>query len=104
MLLVGAFFFYGFRAAGVVMCQPLIGDFTDETNRSKVLAVSNGIFFFTRMTTLITITLITRINDSLTTLVSIIVFGAVCGITSSKFLRNIDETESICKSICIQTL
>ena len=97
LILAGAFFFYGFRAAGVVMSQPLIGDISGKDS-SKVLALSNGIFFFTRMSTILAITLIIRYNDSLPTLVTIIFFGAVCGITSSKFLRNIDETDAICKS------
>ena len=30
VLLLGSFLFYGFRAAGVVMSQPLIGDITTE--------------------------------------------------------------------------
>ncbi len=98
LLLTGAFFFYGFRAAGVVMSQPLVGEFTNENTRGKVLAWSNGIFFFCRLTTLIAITMLIKSNDSLWTLVAIIVFGSFCGITSSKFLRAIDETEDLRKS------
>ena len=98
LLLTGAFFFYGFRAAGVVMSQPLVGEFTNENTRGKVLAWSNGIFFFFRLATLIIITLLINASSSLWMLVAIIVFGAVCGITSSKFLRAIDETENLRKS------
>ena len=97
LLLSGAFFFYGFRAAGVVMSQPLIGDISGNDS-GRVLAVSNGIFFLSRMSTILAITLIIKYNDSLTTLIAITVFGAISGITSSKFLRNIDETDAICKS------
>ena len=32
LLLAGAFFFYGFRAAGVVMSQPLVGNITNENS------------------------------------------------------------------------
>ena len=97
-LLAGAFFFYGFRAAGVVMSQPLVGEFTNESTRGKVLALSNGIFFFCRLATLVVITLLIKYYDNLWTLVAIIVFGSFCGITSSKFLRAIDETEELRKS------
>ena len=95
LLLTGAFLYYGFRAAGVVMSQPLVGDISDENGSGKLLAVSNGIFFFTRMVTLIVITLVTNKCDSLRTLIAIIIFGAFCGIASSKFLNNIDETSSL---------
>ena len=98
LLLAGAFFFYGFRAAGVVMSQPLIGEFTDEKSHGKVLAWSNGIFFLFRLVTLIIITLLIKANSSLWMLVSIIIFGAVCGITSSRFLKAIDETNELRKS------
>lgn len=95
LLLTGSFFFYGFRAAGVVMSQPLVGEVADTNGSGKLLAVANGIFFFFRMATLIGITLIVNFNDSMWTLVIIILFGASCGITSSKFLSNIDETTAI---------
>ena len=98
LLLVGAFFFYGFRAAGVVMSQPLVGDIADENGSGKLLAISNGIFFFFRLTTLIIITLVVRYSDNIWTLVGIIMFGAMCGVTSAKFLRDIDETTAISDS------
>ena len=95
LLLAGAFFFYGFRAAGVVMCQPLIGEFTDEKSHGKVLAWSNGIFYCFRFIALIAITVLLKFSSSLWTLVAIVIFGAVCGITSSKFLKAIDETNEL---------
>ena len=95
LILTGAFFFYGFRAAGVVMSQPLVGEITDEKSRGRFISFTNGIFFCSRLVTLLAITYITTKNDSLWTLVGIIIFGACCGISSSKFMRNITETTAI---------
>ena len=94
-LLAGSFFFYGFRAAGVVMSQPLVGDITNDKNRGRFIAITNGIFFLARMITILAIALTTKYSDNLWTLVGIIVFGAVCGISSSKFMRNVTETTAI---------
>ena len=42
-LLAGAFFFYAFRAAGVVMSVPLVGDISDDATRGRLFAVSNDV-------------------------------------------------------------
>lgn len=42
MIVLGSFLFYGFRAAGVVMSQPLIGDITTEEESNAVGGTAEG--------------------------------------------------------------
>ncbi|UKI32563.1 MAG: MFS transporter [Lentisphaeria bacterium] len=98
MLLIGAFLFYGFRAAGLVMSQPLIGEITDDLTRPRVIAVSIGLFYLSCLFALLAISLILRMNSSLWVLTAIIVVGACCGFTASRYISRIDETESLRES------
>ncbi|MBS1370036.1 MAG: MFS transporter [Lentisphaeria bacterium] len=95
LLLIGAFFFYGFRAAGVVMSQPLVGNITTDADRGRVIGISTGLFYVSCLVALVTISLLLKLSDSLGMLTGIIVTGALCGFTSSRFINRIDETESI---------
>lgn len=95
VLLFGAFLFYGFRAAGVVMSQPLIGDITTDLNRARVIAVSVGLFYISCLAALLTISYLLSLNQSLWMLTAIIVAGSLLGCTSSRYLARIDETEEI---------
>ena len=97
-ILTGAFLFYGFRAAGVIMAQPLIGDMSDEENRGKFLAFNNALFFFSSVLTLIAVTVTLKFSSSIWMLAGIIVFGAVCGLGASRFLSRIDETAALQES------
>jgi len=97
-LLLGGFLFYGFRAAGCIMASPLMGDITTDEERPGLIAKSVSYFYGFGALALGTISIILHFNDSLTVLVSVIIAGAALGITSSKFLRNIDETSLIRKS------
>ena len=94
VIVAGAFMFYGFRAAGVVMSQPLIGDITDESSRGRFLGLLNSAFSIACIVTLLVITLVMR-HESEWTITGVIVFGACCGITASGFLRRVDETRAI---------
>jgi len=96
-LLAGAFFFYAFRAAGVVMSVPLVGDISDDATRGRLFAVSNSCFFVANAVTIVVLTGIMNLTDSVWMLFAIVVFGAVCGITASGFLRRIDETDALMK-------
>ncbi len=98
LLLLGSFLFYGFRAAGVVMSQPLIGDITNNMDRARLIARSTGLFYVSGLVAMVTISLILGHYDSLWVLVGIIVAGACCGITASTFVRKIDETSAIRRS------
>ena len=98
LLLLGSFLFYGFRAAGVVMSQPLIGDITNNMDRARLIARSTGLFYVSGLVAMVTISLILGHYDSLWVLVGIIVAGACCGVTASTFVRKIDETSAIRRS------
>ena len=96
-LLAGAFFFYAFRAAGVVMSVPLVGNISDDASRGRVFSVSNACFFVANAVTIVVITGVMNLSDSVWLLFAIVVFGAGCGITASGFLRRIDETDALMK-------
>ena len=97
-LLTGGFLFYGFRAAGCIMAEPLVGDISTDEERPKLIAKSVAYFYGSGALALGTISLILNYNDSLTALSAVIIAGAALGITSSTFLRNIDETSTIRES------
>ena len=61
LLLAGAFFFYGFRAAGVVMSQPLVGNITSEKDRAKVIGVNAGFFYLSCLAALVTISILKKL-------------------------------------------
>lgn len=95
LLLTGAFLFYGFRAAGAAMSQPLVGNITTVQSRSRVLGVNLGLFYVSSLVSLTTISLLLKFQNSLAMLTGIVVAGALCGFTASWFINRIDETESI---------
>lgn len=93
-LLLGSFLFYGFRAAGCVMSQPLIGDIATEQEQPGLIGKTIASFYITGAVALSVISVILYFNDSLPVLVGIIIFGACLGITASTFCRQMDETTS----------
>ncbi len=98
ILLLGAFLFYGFRAAGVVMSQPLLGEISTGENRAKFIGFSTGAFYFSALLSLVMISFLVRLSQSLWMLTGIIILGSALGVTSSRFIRRIDETENIRRS------
>ncbi len=97
-LLTGALGFYGFRAAGNVMTQPLIGDISTPEERSELINKSMAYFYLTGTFAMLIISIILHFFDNLYVLVGIIVAGAMMGVTSTKFIRNIMETDAIRRS------
>ena len=97
-ILAGAFFFYGFRAAGVVMSKPLAGNFTVEKDRAAFFARNTSAFYISSIAALLMITVILRYSDSVWILTAIIILGSSIGITSSKFFRQMDESSVIRES------
>jgi hypothetical protein len=95
LLLVGAFFFYGFRAAGVAMSQPLVGNITTEQDRSRVIGINSGVFFAACLVSLVTISLLLTFWKGLGVLGGIVAVGATLGFTASFFINRMNETESI---------
>ncbi|MCR4572131.1 MAG: MFS transporter [Lentisphaeria bacterium] len=94
-LLLNCFLFYGFRAAGIVMAQPLIGDITTNSDRAKLLGESNAHFYVAAVCSLVTVSIILHWNDSIGVLSCIILAGAAMGVTASLFIRKINETSSL---------
>jgi len=97
-MIIGAFLFYGFRAAGVVMSQPLMGDIATEEERARVIATNGGLFYAACFVSLVVISTLLKLSDSVLVLTLIIVAGSTVGICSSRFLRKVDETRSLIES------
>ncbi|MFA6815839.1 MAG: hypothetical protein WCS73_06050 [Lentisphaeria bacterium] len=97
-ILSGAFFFYGFRASGVVMCAPLVASFTDRDDLGKVLGVSAGYFYLFSLLTLLAIQVVLLFSESIWSLIGIIVVGSIAGFVSSKFILELDESAALLHS------
>jgi len=95
MLLLGAFLFYGFRAAGVVMSQPLVGEICEPKHQGTFIARSWLFFYTSGFIALLLITGLTKMNESVWMLFAIILLGTVCGIVASGFIRRIKESGEI---------
>ncbi len=95
LFFTGGFLFYGFRAAGVVMSQPLVGSFTDAHDRSQVISLSNGIFYISCSAALLAISLLFSFSSSIWALNAVIILGAGTGIFAASFLRGIDERATL---------
>ncbi|MBE6356030.1 MAG: MFS transporter [Lentisphaerae bacterium] len=95
IMLAGAFFFYGFRAAGVVMGQPLLGEITSPEERGRFISVSSSIFYIFGFVSLGLISTVLKFNSTTAMLSGIIITGTVMGIISSGFVRRIHETGEI---------
>ncbi len=94
-VLGGAFLFYGFRAAGVVMSIPLIGEISNERTRGHFIGLGQRLFNSAAAISLVAVSALMYFLDSVWTLFGIILFGAVCGVTASRFLSRIDESENL---------
>ena len=98
VLLSGAFVFYGFRAAGVVLTQPLVGNVTTPSERPAFLAINSACFYATSLLALLAISLLLHFYDGIGPLVVIIIAGSILGFTSSYFIKNICETDELKKA------
>ncbi len=98
IMLLGSFLFYGFRAAGIVMFLPLIGDIASPEERPGLIAQSWAFFYMSGFAALLIISLMLGIYDSVWCIAAIILAGAALGITASVFIRKIDETATIMKT------
>lgn len=107
VLLFGAFLFYGFRAAGVVMSQPLIGDVTTDEDRGKFIGDNVAGFYAAAFVTLCLIIVLLGFSAQICgffhvrevwLLAVIIVFGSMIGVSSSRYLSRVYETRAIMNS------
>lgn len=93
ILLLASFTFYGCRAAGVVLCQPLIGEITTDDDRAQFIGKCGTVFYLSGVIALLLISLALKLHDSIYLLCGVIVLGATLGVTSSGFIRRIKETD-----------
>ena len=98
MIILGAFLFYGFRGAMVVMGFPLMGEITNENERAKFIGNSNAFFYLLGVITLTTCSIILKHNDNIKVIASIIGAGVLIGFIALPFINRIDETSEIKKS------
>jgi len=95
-MLSGSFLFYGARAAGIVVIQPLFGEITNRGDRSRFFAHVSAISYASGFLTLAGIMILLYwTHNSLWALTGIVVAGSVAGIFSSRFLSRLDETGDI---------
>ncbi|MBQ9087484.1 MAG: MFS transporter [Lentisphaeria bacterium] len=92
LLVTGAFFFYGFRAAGVVMSQPLLGEICEPERRGRIISLHNTLFHISGLASLVALTLVLKYFSSIWALFGVIVVGAVMGTVAAGLVRNICET------------
>ncbi|MBQ9335964.1 MAG: MFS transporter [Lentisphaeria bacterium] len=95
MIVTGAFFFYGFRAAGVVMNQPLLGEICDPGELGSFISRSWAYFYAFGLVALLAISLVLKLSSSVWTLCFIIIAGSIFGFVSTGFMRRIRETGQI---------
>ena len=98
LLLLTSFTFYGCRAAGVVLCQPLGGEITSDHDRAQFIGKCGTAFYLFGVISLLLISFALTIHDSIYLLCGVIILGAALGITASGFVRRIKETGELRKS------
>lgn len=92
MILFGGFFFYGFRAAGVIFSQPLLGGITSPSERAAFLSKSNSVSGLTSCIALVLVAVTCQLTESVWALMAIVLCGSCMGVTSSRFILGIDES------------
>ena len=95
LLITGSFLFYGFRAAGVVMSQPLVGEICPSDEQGRFVFRSWCCFYCCGLLALIVISTLLRYNSSTWMLFAVVVTGTVAGLISSSFVRRIRESGEI---------
>ena len=95
MIVVGSFLFYACRAAGCVLGMPLIGDIASREEVSVFIGANNRYFYGSGVAAIVAVAAMTHFCEGVWTLVGVIVFGAMCGFTSSHFIRGINESGAV---------
>ena len=93
-----AVLFYGLRAAGVVMSQPFIGDMATESERPQLLGTSTALFYIGSVLSLLVIWGVLNLHESTWVLTVIITVGACLGVTSTHFIRQMDESPAMIRA------
>jgi len=99
LVMVGAFLFYGFRAAGVVMIQPLYREITAPEERASFIAISNQSFYITSIVALVAISsAFAMFDQNIAVLTAVVVAGSVFGLISTRYIDRICESGDIRQS------
>ena len=80
------------------MAQPFIGDMTTESERPQLLGNSTALFYIGSVCSLLLVWAVLSLNDSITAITGIIVWGATLGWTSTYFIRQMDESPAMIKA------
>ena len=94
-VLLGAFGFYGCRAAGVVLHGPIVGDATDPEERGSVLGRLGACFYAGMCSGLVGVLWALDRSDTFRTLAGIVFVGSGFGLWASWFLARVHETASL---------
>ena len=94
-VLVGAFGFYGCRAAGVVLNGPLLGESTDADNRGAVYGRLAAMFYLGTCMGLVGVLWALRRSSSFAALAGVVGVGSALGVLSSWFLARVHETAAL---------
>ncbi|MEA4863105.1 MAG: hypothetical protein AB7F40_05840 [Victivallaceae bacterium] len=95
-VLAGAFLFYGFRAAGVVMIQPLYREITVAGERASFIALSNQSFYITSIVALVAISgAFALFDQNIVVLTGVVISGSVFGFISTRYIDRICESGAI---------
>ena len=94
-LLSGALVFYGCRAAGIVMTQPLAGNVSVEEERPSFLANKSMLAYLGNLIALIGISVFLMHREGIWPLFWVIIAGITFGLTATTFLRRVVESESL---------
>lgn len=95
IVLIGAFLFYGFRAAGCVLAVPLIGDIATPDEAPILISRNNGRFYLSGVLMTFAISALLFFSESVAMLVGVMIFGATLGITASTFIRRMHESGAV---------
>jgi len=95
-VLAGAFLFYGFRAAGVVMIQPLYREITVAGERANFISLSNQSFYITSIVALVVISCAFALFDqNIIVLTGVVISGSAFGFISTRYIDRICESGAI---------
>lgn len=92
LVLLGGFFFYGFRAAGVILSQPLIGEITAPAERSSFVSQNSIIGIGSGCLALLMIGILCRLTENIWALTAVAFIGSSTGLFASRYVKKVDES------------
>jgi len=87
--------FYGFRAAGVVMIPPLIGDITTEGERGRLISHNSLAFYGMSFFAILTLYFVFRASETVGAIAAVMVAGCLLGVFAATLLTGMDETNTL---------